>query len=85
LSQKSHKVKIKRIKRNKNKKEINDELKIKLNVKVNLDQLKTLILTKGGQKRVGSFLPPPSLSHNRISHVSSTSVLGAAHYLLTYR
>ena len=50
---------------------------------INLDQLKTLILIKGGQKRVGSFLPPPSLSHNRISYVSSTSVLGAAHYLLT--
>ncbi len=51
---------------------------------INLDQLKTLILTKGGQKRVGSFLPPPpTLSHNRISHAFSSSVLGAAHYLLT--
>jgi hypothetical protein len=51
---------------------------------LNIDQLKTLILIKGGQKRVGSFLPPPSLSHNRISHFFSSSVLGgAAHYLLT--
>jgi hypothetical protein len=76
--------------------------KIKCNVKINLDQLKTLILTKGGQKRDGSFLPPPSLSQSYFLRsgfffgfffsgfffrgffsVSSSSILGAAHYLLT--
>jgi hypothetical protein len=57
--------------------------KIKGNVKIDLDQLKTLILIKCGQKRVGSLLPSLSVSHNPISYVSSTSVLGVAHYLLT--